>query len=141
MALARDDAGRADEPVRYAVDLAHIATVRHAVAEFAAWHGLRDRPAADFVLAVNELVTNAVQHGGGSGDVRLWRTGAAIWCEVTDRGPGLPEHIPDGYHLPSPQAYGGRGLWLVHQLCDRVEIRTGGAGTTVRVVKNLRLAS
>jgi serine/threonine-protein kinase RsbW len=122
--------------VRLAVDLAHIATVRHAVTEFAAWHGLPERPRSDFVLAVNELVTNAVQHGGGSGDVRLWRTATAVWCEVTDRGPGFAAGR-DGYRLPPAQAPGGRGLWLVHRLCDEVTIATGPVGTTVRVVKNL----
>jgi hypothetical protein len=35
---------------------------------------------------------------------------------------------------PAPDALdGGRGLWVVHQTCDRVQIRTGPAGTTVRV--------
>jgi serine/threonine-protein kinase RsbW len=126
-----------DDAVRFAVDLAHIATVRHAVTEFAAWHGLRDRQRADFVLAVNELVTNAVQHGGGGGDVRLWRATDAVWCEVNDRGPGLPEDRRDGYPLPPAHAPGGRGLWLVHRLCDQVTISTSPRGTTVRVVKNL----
>jgi anti-sigma regulatory factor (Ser/Thr protein kinase) len=126
-----------DDAVRLAVDLAHIATVRHAVTEFAAWNGLPERQRADFVLAVNELVTNAVQHGGGSGDVRLWRTRSALWCEVTDHGPGLPAHRRDGYRLPPANAPGGRGLWLVHRLCDEVTIATGVRGTTVRVVKNL----
>jgi anti-sigma regulatory factor (Ser/Thr protein kinase) len=125
------------DAVRLAVDLEHIATVRHAVTQFAAWHGLGDRQRADFVLAVNELVTNAVQHGGGSGDVRLWRTPAALWCEVSDVGPGLPADRRDGHRLPPARAPGGRGLWLVHRLCDEVAIATGERGTTVRVVKNL----
>jgi anti-sigma regulatory factor (Ser/Thr protein kinase) len=125
------------DAVRLAVDLAHIATIRHAVTQFAAWHGLPDRRRADFVLAVNELVTNAVQHGGGSGDVLLGRAESALWCEVTDQGPGLPLDRRDGYRLPPANAPGGRGLWLVHRLCDEVTIATGARGTTVRVVKNL----
>src|SRR5262245_37897940 len=127
-----------DDGVRLPVDLAHIATVRRAVTEFAAWNGLPERQRSDFVLAVNELVTNAIQHGGGNGDVRLWRTADALWCEVSDRGPGLPPDRRDGkYRRPPAHASGGRGLWLVHRLCDEVTISTGGRGTTVRVVKNL----
>jgi anti-sigma regulatory factor (Ser/Thr protein kinase) len=34
---------------------------------------------------------------------------------------------PDG---PQPH---GRGLWLVHQVCDLVELRSSAAGTVVRV--------
>jgi hypothetical protein len=32
---------------------------------------------------------------------------------------------------------GGHGLWLVHQVCDLVEIRSGDAGTTIRLHMNL----
>jgi hypothetical protein len=28
---------------------------------------------------------------------------------------------------------GGRGLWVVHQVCDLAQIRSGPAGTTIRV--------
>ncbi|HYJ77750.1 MAG TPA: sensor histidine kinase, partial [Actinomycetes bacterium] len=28
---------------------------------------------------------------------------------------------------------GGRGLWLANQLCNLVQIRSGAAGTTVRL--------
>lgn len=121
--------------VRLQVDLAHIAAVRHAVADFVAWQGLGERQQADFVLAVNELLTNAVQHGGGTGEVRLDRTGDAVWCEVSDRGPGIPHERGDGRHRPPVHASDGRGLWMVRQLCDEVEISTGRSGTTVRLVK------
>jgi serine/threonine-protein kinase RsbW len=126
-----------NDSVRLAVDLAHIATVRHAVREFAAGNGLPERPRSDFVLAVNELVTNAVQHGGGRGGVRLWRTAGALWCEVSDQGPGIPPNRLDRRWLPPATASGGRGLWLVGRLCDDVAISTSDRGTTVRVVKNL----
>ena len=52
-------------------------------------------------------------------------------CQVSDSG-----RIRDplaGRVRPEPDARGGRGLWLVNQLCDLVQIRTGSSGTTVRV--------
>jgi len=119
-------------------DLEHIATVRHAVTEFAAWHGLRDRQQADFVLAVNELVSNAVQHGGGSGAVRLWRTAAAVWCEVSDGGPGLPADRRDGHPAAAPRtppAAGGCGWCTGCATTSRSPPERAGRG--VRVVKNL----
>jgi anti-sigma regulatory factor (Ser/Thr protein kinase) len=83
------------------------------------------------VLAVHELATNSVRHGGGRGTCRLWRDGAALVCEVSDRG-----WITDpqaGRRRPAADQPGGRGLWLVHQLCDAVELRTSPSGTVVRV--------
>jgi hypothetical protein len=34
---------------------------------------------------------------------------------------------------PAPDASHGHGLWVVHQLCDLVELRTGASGTTIRL--------
>jgi hypothetical protein len=35
--------------------------------------------------------------------------------------------------MPDPDPESGRGLWLVNQLCDLVQIRSGPSGTTIRV--------
>ena len=34
---------------------------------------------------------------------------------------------------PPIEQYGGRGLWIVNQLCDLVQIRSAPSGTVVRV--------
>jgi anti-sigma regulatory factor (Ser/Thr protein kinase) len=126
------------EAMRLAVDLAHLTAVRHAVADFATQSGLRDRAQADFVLAVNELVTNAIRHGGGRGELRMRRIDRGVWCSVADRGPGLPlERRVNQMPLPPASDTGGRGLWLVHRLCDDVTITAGPEGTTISVFKLL----
>ena len=87
--------------------------------------------AADLVLAVNELATNSVRHAGGHGELRVWRKGDELICEVRDDG-----QIADplaGRVRPDPAAPAGRGLWMVNQLCDLVEMRTKDAGTTIRI--------
>jgi hypothetical protein len=38
-----------------------------------------------------------------------------------------------GRRRPAAGAAGGRGLWLINQLCDLVELRTGDSGTTLRM--------
>jgi hypothetical protein len=38
-----------------------------------------------------------------------------------------------GRRRPAPGALGGHGLWLVHQVCDQVELRSDGSGTTIRM--------
>ncbi|MGN9839406.1 ATP-binding protein [Nonomuraea sp. H19] len=108
-----------------------ITFLRRAVAEHAACEGLTGRRLEDFVLAVNEITTNAVVHGGGHGRLRLWSHGGRLWCEVTDEGPGLPPGWMSDMRPPTGFEFGGRGLWLTRLLCDHVTIVSGPKGTTV----------
>ena len=105
--------------------------IRRLVSERAAAAGMSRDRAADLVLAVDELATNAIRHGSGGGIVHVWNKPGRMVCEVRDRG-----RIRDplaGRRAPVPGVPGGLGLWTVNQLCDLVEVRTGDAGTTVRV--------
>lgn len=64
-----------------------VSVLRHAVAAAAASAGLAGEKLEDFVLAVNELTTNAVRHGGGSGHLLLRCHGDRLTCQMTDQGP------------------------------------------------------
>jgi anti-sigma regulatory factor (Ser/Thr protein kinase) len=115
-------------------DVALITPVRHAVSSGAAGAGLRGQRLEDFVLAVNEIVTNAVRHAGGGGTLRMWLAGAVLHCEVVDKGAGIPEERLNGEDaLPPSSAVSGRGLWLARHLVDDVVVTTGEAGTIVRL--------
>lgn len=108
-----------------------LGAIRKLVAARAAEAGLRGEVSDDLVLAINELVTNSVQYGGGGGTLRIWHERDAFVCEVRDRG-----FIRDplvGRLAPPVDQHGGRGLWLVNQLCDLVQIRSAPSGTVVRV--------
>ena len=83
------------------------------------------------VLAVNELATNSVLHGGGRGTLRVWCEREALLCEVHDRG--RIEEPLTGRTRPTPDQQSGYGLWLVNHLCDLVQIRSLPAGNVVRV--------
>ncbi|HEY0534649.1 MAG TPA: ATP-binding protein [Actinoplanes sp.] len=115
-------------------DRSTITALRHAVASCAAGAGLSGDRLDDFVVAINELLTNAVRHGGGAGGLTLRHTGDRVVCEVSDRGPGLPGPL-DGHRTGRPAAgqSGGWGLWLAEELTDDFEMTTGSGGTTVRV--------
>jgi anti-sigma regulatory factor (Ser/Thr protein kinase) len=111
-------------------DIDRLHQVRGFVARGAA-AVLDARRAADFVLAVDEVATNSVRYGGGSGTLRIWDDGRALVCDVRDRG-----YLRDpmvGRVRPTPDQIGGRGLWIANQLCDLVQIRSGNSGTTVRL--------
>jgi anti-sigma regulatory factor (Ser/Thr protein kinase) len=110
-----------------------LGALRHALAHWAGEEQLGAAPTEELVLAVNELATNSVRYGGGRGRLLLWRESEALVCEVRDEG-----HIKDPFTGRSPPAanqHRGRGLWLVYQLCDNVQIHSTAAGTAVRVHK------
>lgn len=110
--------------------------MRSAVARCATTLGLGSERTADLVIAVDELASNSVQYGGGDATMRLWQDEDCIVCEVTDRGT-IDEPLV-GRHRPALNAPSGRGLWLVNQLCDLVQLRTSAAGTVVRLHMALR---
>jgi serine/threonine-protein kinase RsbW len=115
-------------------DVALITPVRHAVSRGAVGAGLTGQRLEDFVLAVNEIVTNAVRHAGGGGTLRMWLAAGVLICEVVDKGAGIPEErLSADRALPPSSAISGRGLWLARHLVDDVAVSTGEAGTIVRL--------
>src|SRR5256885_95251 len=109
-----------------------LGPVRHLVARRAADVGLFGHRLHSFVLAVNEITTNAVVHGGGFGRLRLWLAGRQLVCEISDTGPGMPGGRVPPDLAPPTEATGGRGLWLTPPPCDAFSVRTDRTRTTVR---------
>src|SRR3984957_16034567 len=79
-------------------DADSLYALRAAVAAHAADAGLSPGRADDLVIAVHELAANAVRHGAGHGRLRIWRSEAALLCEVSDDG------LPDVAKTPRPGA-------------------------------------
>jgi anti-sigma regulatory factor (Ser/Thr protein kinase) len=109
-----------------------LTTVREFTAVRARQAGLPPHRVEDLVIAVAELAANTLAHTSGPGAVTFWATADEVVFQVQDQGQiGDPNA---GTVRPAPDAPGGgRGLWVVHEVCDEVEIRSGQAGTTVRV--------
>lgn len=112
-----------------------LAELRHTIAAWATANGLGAERTDELVLAVDELASNSIRHGGGAGTLRWWREDEALLCEVRDEG-WIPARLA-GHVRPGTDARCGRGLWLVNQLCDLVQIRSAPAGSAVRVHKRL----
>jgi anti-sigma regulatory factor (Ser/Thr protein kinase) len=108
---------------------ADLGGLRHLVAGTAAAGGLGPDRVADVVLAVNEIASNSVEHGPGSGRLRLW-TGDGLVAEVADAG-RMRQPFP-GMVLPPPAGARGRGLWLASELSDVLQVWTDD-GTVVRM--------
>ncbi|MFD8150712.1 anti-sigma factor RsbA family regulatory protein [Streptomyces sp. NPDC059720] len=120
------------DPVVLHFEEQDLGEVRDAAAAWAENAGMTARRRTDWLLAVNEATGNSVRHGGGRGTLRLWRAGDTLIAETRDRG-----RITDplvGRRRPDPLSpAGGRGVWMMHQLCDLVEIRTPASGLVVRL--------
>ena len=108
-----------------------LAGVRRLAAGYARDAGLGDQRCADLVLAVSEVATNSVLHGGGAGSMAIWLEPGAVLCEVRDAG-----RISDplvGRARPGPGQRGGHGMWLVNAICDLVQLRSLAGGSVVRL--------
>jgi anti-sigma regulatory factor (Ser/Thr protein kinase) len=90
----------------------------------------RDRT-DDVVLAVNEITTNAVEHGPGDAEICLWTDADGFVAEVHDRGV-LGNPLP-GLIAPHPAEPRGRGVWIARQLCDSLHVWADAGGTHVRL--------
>jgi anti-sigma regulatory factor (Ser/Thr protein kinase) len=108
------------------------AAVRAFTAQRGLLGGLSPDRVTDLVIAVGELAANTLAHTNGYGSVTIWPKDGEVICAVEDTG-----HISDplvGTLLPDPASRRkGRGLWVVHQLCDLVEVRTSSAGTVTHL--------
>lgn len=112
----------------YAQDLRSLRTL---ITDEARHAGLSHPRVVDLVLAVSEVAANTLRHTSSGGTMSLWRAGGELICQLADTG-----HIADplaGRRPPDRDHPGGQGLWLVNQICDLVEIRTGRSGTVVRL--------
>ena len=95
--------------------------------------GLGER-SDDFVLAVNEVLSNSIQHAGEDGMLRVWPDPDGLVCEVRDGGHIVQPLI--GREEPAIGQVGGHGIWLVNLVCDLVQVRSSAHGSTVRMQMN-----
>jgi anti-sigma regulatory factor (Ser/Thr protein kinase) len=111
-----------------------LGRVRSYVARRAQLGGLSRKPAVALVLAVNEIATNSLQHGGGQGELRVWSEDGSLVCEISDRGYitwALAGRLP-----PTLDGQDGGGLWLANNMCDLVQIFSSPGGTAIRLHQN-----
>ncbi len=133
--LASPLSGPLPEPPTASIDLTFqtgsLRDLRDDVAREAALAGMSGERAADAATAVNEVASNSLRHAGGGGVLRMWQTGEDFTCEVSDEG-YIHEPLVGRIH-PDVEGLSGRGLWIVNQLCDLVQVRSSSKGTTVRM--------
>jgi anti-sigma regulatory factor (Ser/Thr protein kinase) len=116
-------------------DPSQVGEARRRAGDLARTAGMAEARVGQFALAVTELATNIIKHGGG-GQMLMGcfadAGGSGIECVALDNGPGMADVercLRDGYSTTSTP---GNGLGAVHRQADLVRIYSRpGAGTAV----------
>ncbi|GAB3760491.1 anti-sigma regulatory factor (Ser/Thr protein kinase) [Nocardioides ginsengisegetis] len=115
-----------------AYDAPSAGLVRTALQDFGTSCGVTEERIEDLSVAGWEIAVNSIQHGGGRGVLRLWREPGAMVAQFEDDGVITDALV--GRQTPPLDGTGGRGVYLAHQLCDLVHLRSSTGGTVVRLV-------
>jgi anti-sigma regulatory factor (Ser/Thr protein kinase) len=129
--IARLDAPPLTLDLVVPADPTSLVSVRRGLGRWLSAMGVGDADAYELQVACGEACANAIAHAYPPGDahfaVRAVREGSELLIEVGDFGAWRP---PRG-------GSGGRGLALIEQLTDSLDIDRGIAGTTVRMRRKM----
>jgi serine/threonine-protein kinase RsbW len=106
-------------------------------------YGADESTIADIAISVSELVNNAMLHGNRSSPdksvtIKIGRENSAVRISVSDEGAGFdPATIDDPLAAENLLKEVGRGIFIVEQLMDKVDVSTNTHGTTVTISKNI----
>jgi serine/threonine-protein kinase RsbW len=140
--LPGDLASRGGDLLDVGFGWADFTRLRRLVAGQCAAAGLNGSRLDDFVLAVHEIVANAIVHAGAGGRLILRRAANGLCCLIADHSPyGVADPPPPSCRIPRARdgtepceldgTETGRGLWLAAQLADELSITSGPDSTIV----------
>ncbi|HZM77215.1 MAG TPA: sensor histidine kinase [Candidatus Limnocylindrales bacterium] len=109
--------------------------LRRAIADLAAAASLPIARVRQLTVAVNELASNSIEHGGGRAVVAIWTEPGVFVCQLDDAG--TFDNPMAGWMPPPREGSRGRGLLIVHELSDLVRIHQRSDGTSIRVHINI----
>lgn len=151
--------GVAPQELRLDLPAAHSAArmARQMVRQFAIANGLAPGELDNLVLVADELLTNAVDHGGGHGTLEeadldrpvrmhmlLHVTSHGWELHISDQGGGDPAVVdalmhPDG--LPDLEDERGRGFFLMSQMVDSLRVQRSADGLGLELIATRRVGS
>ena len=112
-------------------DIEDLSELRALAAKAAARAGLSQQRTDDLMLVVSELASNGIRHGQPPRTLAIWRSSGVVTCEA--RNDGELTDVMVGRRRPEPEQLSGRGVWIMHQVCDLVQIRSSQGSTVVRL--------
>jgi Anti-sigma regulatory factor (Ser/Thr protein kinase) len=122
----------------FAVRPSSAAVLREALTTYLTANDIDDASTRLIVLCADEALINAVAHAAGSpvgvfADLR----DDHVTLEVSDGGPGFDPSQIDSDAEPDLMGEHGRGLFLIRNLMDDLEILSDEHGTTLHMERNL----
>ena len=94
---------------------------------------LNDDIYGNIMIAVTEAVNNAILHGNHKDQKKnvflqlSFQNDHNILFTIQDQGPGFDyQHLPDPTSPENIEKPGGRGIFLMKNLCDEVKFHEGG---------------
>jgi len=95
----------------------------------------------NILISLTEAVNNAVEHGNCNDvsktvSVRIDKRREVLRCQISDEGIGFdPGRLPDPTEPDNIENPGGRGVFLMRQLSDKIQFKDNGS--TVELVFHL----
>ena len=132
--------------IQIANDLSEIARIAARLQTFGRVHGLPERLVDQFVLALDELVANIIQHGLPTGRhetirISIILEAVRLGMEISDPGRAFdPLHEAPAPDLDLPleqRRVGGLGVHFVRAMMDDVTYRREGDRNVLTVSKSL----
>lgn len=109
-----------------------IAELEPFVTDLTAKHNVKQDLFPNILISLTEAVNNAILHGNCSDkskqvNIQTEVNGKGLSVEVMDEGCGFcHETLPDPTHPENIETVGGRGVFLIKQLADKVEFSANG---------------
>ncbi|GAA0267074.1 sensor histidine kinase [Cryptosporangium japonicum] len=123
------------DALRVEFGAAEIPAVRQTALRWARDGGMNEDDASEFLIAIYEIASNAVEHGGGRGVGRFWSEADRLFCDIWS-AQQIGDPLTAGYRPPGTAQERGRGLWLARQICEQVTIYNNG-GATVQLARSV----
>jgi len=114
------------------------AVLREALTTYLTANDIADAATRQIVLCADEALINAIAHAAGSpvGVFAVLRDGH-FTLEISDGGPGFDPSQIDSSAEPDLMGEHGRGLFLIRNLMDDLEILSDEHGTTLHMERDL----
>lgn len=118
--------------LKLASDPRNISKVEGFVNQIATRYKLNQEKHANILISLTEAVNNAIIHGNKQDktktvSIKLAQTKTGLAVRVTDQGRGFCyDDLPDPTSPERLCECGGRGVFLMNQLCDKLRYIDGG---------------
>jgi len=125
-------------------DLTYLTVVDEFVEGILRGFGAVESLVADIAISVSELVNNSIAHGNAldstkSVTVSVKCSDSEVIITITDEGQGFN---PDDIESPLDEANlmkdSGRGIFIVQQLMDEVDVDVSDRGTKIVIKKKIK---